>query len=69
MKLSQNRNRLTDMENRFVLVRKERGGEGINEEVRISRHKLLYKTQINNKVLLCNTGNYIQYPVVNHNEI
>ena len=25
----------------------------------------IYK--INNKVLLCSTGNYIQYPVLNHN--
>ena len=22
---------------------------------------------MNNKVLLCSTGNYIQYPVINHN--
>ena len=29
--------------------------------------KLLYIAWINNKVLLYSTGNYIQYPVINHN--
>ena len=33
----------------------------------VSRCKLLYIGWINNKALLCNTGNYIQYPVINHN--
>lgn len=33
----------------------------------ISRCKLLYASWINNKVLLYSTGNYIQYPVINHN--
>ena len=33
----------------------------------ISRCKLLYLEWINNKVLLYSTGNYIQYPVINHN--
>ena len=32
----------------------------------ISRCKLFYIGWINNKVLTC-TGNYCQYPVVNHN--
>ena len=32
-----------------------------------SRGRLVYIGWINNKVLLCSTGNYIQYPVVNHN--
>ena len=36
-------------------------------EFEINRGKLLYLECINNKVLLCSTGNYIQYPVVNHN--
>ena len=37
-------------------------------EFRISRYKLLYFIGwINNKVILYSTGNYIQYPVVNHN--
>ena len=33
----------------------------------VSRGKLLYTGWINNKVLLYSTGNYIQYPVINHN--
>ena len=32
------------------------------------RCKLLYIEWINNKVLLYSTGNYIQYPMINHNE-
>ena len=40
---------------------------GINYESWISRYKLLYIKYINNKVLLYSTGNYIQYPVINHN--
>ena len=36
-------------------------------EFEINRGKLLYLECINNKVLLYSTGNYIQYPVVNHN--
>ena len=35
-------------------------------EVGVSRCKLLYMEWINNKVLLYSTGNYIQYPVINH---
>ena len=31
-----------------------------------SRSKLLYIGWINNKVLLCSTGNYIQYSMINH---
>ena len=32
-----------------------------------SRCKLLYIEWINNKVLPYRTGNYIQYPLINHN--
>ena len=39
----------------------------MNWEVGISRCKLLYIDWINNKVLLYSTGNYIQYPGINHN--
>ena len=35
-------------------------------EFGINRCKLLYGEWINNKVLLYSTGNYIQYPVINH---
>ena len=37
-------------------------------EFGISKCKVLYIARINRKVLLYNTGNCIQYPVINHNE-
>ena len=46
------------------------GGEGWGRdglEFRISRCQLLYIEWINNKFLLYSTGNYIQYPLINHN--
>ena len=43
------------------------GEGGMDWESGISRCKLLYREWINNKVLLCSTGNYIQYSVMNHN--
>ena len=61
-----NRNRLTDIENR-VMVAKEEGKGGLDWEFGTSRCKLLYIGWINKKVLLYSTGNYIQYPVTNHN--
>ena len=39
----------------------------MNKEFGIRRCKLLYIGWMNNKVLLYSTGNYIQYPVINHN--
>ena len=42
-------------------------GGGMEWEVGVSRCKLLYIGWINNKVLLYSTGDYIQYPVINHN--
>jgi len=36
-------------------------------EFGVTRCKLLHKEWINNKVLLCSTGNYIQCPVINQN--
>ena len=44
-----------------------RVGGGMGWELGMSRCKLLYIGWINNKVLLCSTGNYIQYPVINNN--
>ena len=35
-------------------------------EFEVNRCKLVYMGWINNKVLLYSTGNYIQYPVINH---
>ena len=46
-------------------------GEGVGErddwEFGISGWKVFYIECINNKVLLCNTGKYIQYPITKHN--
>ena len=43
------------------------GGRGRDWEFAVGRCKLLHLEWINNKVLLYSTGNYIQYPVINHN--
>ena len=56
-----------DIENRLVVAKGEGVGGGMEWEVGISRCKRLYTEWINNKVLLYHTGNYIQYPVINHN--
>ena len=37
-------------------------------EVGAGRCKFLYIEWLNNKVLLCNTKNYIQYLMINHDE-
>ena len=50
-----------------MLVKGEGGGGGMDWESGFSRCKLLYIGWINNKVLLYSPGNYIQYPVINHN--
>ena len=42
------------------------GGGGMEWEFGVSQCKLLYIGWIN-KVLLYSTGNYIQYPMINHN--
>ena len=42
------------------------GGEEMQWEFGVSRCKLLYIEWINNKVLLCSTENYSQYPMINH---
>ena len=49
------------------LPRVRRGGGRMHWEFGVSRCKLFYIGCINNKVLLDSTGNYIQYPVINHN--
>jgi len=47
---------------------RERAGRGGKDwEFGMSRCKLLYTGQIKNKALLYSTGNYCQYPVINHN--
>ena len=43
------------------------GWRGMDWEFGVSRCKSLYTEGINHKVLLYSTGNYIEYPVINHN--
>ena len=45
----------------------EAGGGRTGWEFGVSRCKLLCIEWIDNKVLLYSTGNYIQYPGINHN--
>ena len=70
---SQTDNRLTDRQQTQTLTtdlwlpRGRRDGGWMDSEFGISRCKLLHIEWINNKVLLCSTGNYIQYPMINYN--
>ena len=43
--------------------------KGKEWEFGISRGRLVYIGWINNKVLLCSTENYIQYPMINHKSL
>ena len=43
------------------------GREGMKWEFGVSRGTVSYMGWINSKVLLYSIGNYIQYPVINHN--
>ena len=63
----QTRNRFIDIDNRLVVAKGDGGKGGKDWEFGVSRCKLLYLEWINNKVLMYSTGNYIQYPVINHN--
>ena len=58
--------RLTDIEDRHMVAKGEGrwGREGLG--VWVSKCKLLYMGWINSKVLMYSTGNYNQYPVINH---
>ena len=57
----QNRNKLIGIEKRLVIAK---GGKDC--EFGRSRLKLVHIGYISNKVLLYSTGNYIQYPVIDH---
>ena len=65
-KLTYLQNRLTDIENRFMVTNAEGCGGRIDQEFRLSRRKLLLIEWINNMALMYSTGNYIQYPGINH---
>ena len=57
----------TDTENRPAVAKGEEVRGGMEWEVGVSRRKLLCIEWINNEVLLFSTGNYRQYPMINHN--
>ena len=67
MNLSVKQKRLTDIKNRLVVAKGMGSGGGMDWELGVSRCKILYTEWINYKVLLYSTGNYIQYPMINHN--
>ena len=51
------------------MVVKQRVVRGcVEKEVGVNRCKPLYIESINNKILLYSTENYIQLPMINHNE-
>ena len=49
------------------LSRRSEGGRGLDWEFGVGNCKLLHLKWINNKELIYSSGNYIQYPVINHN--
>ena len=68
MNISTKQKQTQNIENRLVVANGEQGwGGGKEWEFGVSRCKLSYIEWINNKALLYSTGNYIQYPVINHN--
>ena len=66
MNYVQNRNRPTDIEDKLMVTKGERGWGEINQEFGINRYTLLYIKQINNKDLLYSTGNYTQCFVISY---
>ena len=60
MNLFTNRSRLMDLENQTYRCRAEVSGEGIAREFGMNMYTMLYLKWINNKDLLCSTGNSAQ---------
>ena len=54
--LTQNRNRLTDIENRFVVAKGEGGGSGMDGEFGVSRREVFYLEWISKEVALHSVG-------------
>ena len=50
-----------------MVAKGEGVGGGMEWEVGVSKCKLLYREEINNKVLIYSTENYIQCFMINHN--
>ena len=66
MNTSADRNRLTDMENRFVVAKGKTGESGMDWEFGVSRCKLLHLEWISNEVLLYSKGKYIHSLGIEH---
>ena len=64
MNLFKSRNRLIDLEDKFMVTRGEGWRGGIAWELGIDMYTLLYSKQITNKDLLHSTGNAAQYSVI-----
>ena len=62
----QNRNRPTDLENRLVVAKRERGGSGMDGEFGVGRCKLFHLEWISSEVLLYSTGSNIQSFGIEH---
>ena len=60
----QNRNRITDIENKFMVAKGERGSDKLIE---INIYTVLYIKQIINKFLLYRTWNYTHYLIISIN--
>ena len=54
-------------QNKLVVAMWEREGVGIQQVLFVQRMQIVIHRWINNKVLPYSTGNYIQYPMTNHN--
>ena len=63
----QNRNRLIDLENRFVVAEVEGEGSGMDLEFGAGRCKLLHLEWLRNDILLYSTRNSIQSLGIKHN--
>ena len=50
----------------YLVLKLPSSGKGMDWEFGVGRCKLLHLAWINNKVLMYSTGNYVQYPVLNH---
>ena len=59
--------RFTDIQNRDMIAKGEKGQGSDEVGVWVTRCKLFYIESINNIILLYSTGNYIQHPMINHN--
>ena len=69
MNLPAKQNRLTHIEKRFVVAEGMGGGSGIDWEFGVSRSKLLHLERIKDKLLLYNTGTYVQSPGIDYGGI